>query len=440
MSKGSILSIIAIWATISAVSFGQATIGQWKDFYESVKDDLRSDDVSVQVKAVSKFEDQDYSDAGDFLIKLIEKNRSDTAVLKKAAEVLTAFDDEGVTNDLKKKVESNPTRHPFLLSAYLARNPENGTSIAFKAMKSSRDFTAQRIAIERLSGIKPVHEKTITHLLPYLGESEYHAVRRAAANTLGKLASAEPIPELIENLKDKVIGENARDALLRLTGESHWRDQQAWKRWWESNKASYSPKNLDDDAFTELHAKLLKANSQNQVGVNFYEREITGKNILFLLDRSGSMSKASEEEGVDRIGKLKQELTTLVGSLDEEYRIGLVMFPMDTFPRRGIETVSSRFQKKALDYIDGLAARGGTPMAESAEHCYEKIVEKYNVDTIYLLSDGAPSDIEKGAMIQKMLGYVERYGVKVNCISIGRSSSMLEQIAKDSGGDYWETM
>ena len=116
------------------------------------------------------------------------------------------------------------------------------------------------------------------------------------------------------------------------------------------------------------------------------------------------------------------------------------MFPMDTFPGRGIEPVSERFQKRAASYIGDLTPGGATPMGEAIDYTYDKIVERYNIDTIYLLSDGAPSDIESAEMVRKMLGHAERYGVTVHCISIGAASGMLREIAENSGGQYWESM
>ncbi|NNE92963.1 MAG: VWA domain-containing protein [Verrucomicrobiales bacterium] len=432
-----------VWAVVACLLPATAAVSQtdfnrWADFYDAVKKDLRSESVATQVAAIAKFESEDYDKSAEFLVKLIQKNRSEPAVLRKAAEVLAGFKNERAARMLEDTVKRNPGGDFFLLLAYLLKKTDDGPAVALKALESARSPGLQKIAIEGLALQDSLDPSMVQKLIGYLDEKHYHSVRKASADALGRIAAKEQVVPLIQALNDKVIGDRARDALLRLTGEQHWRDTAAWQEWWKANAATFAPQPMADADFETLHAKLMEEKGDNAMAVEFYEREITGKNIVFLLDRSGSMSTNTPESGISRMEKLKSELGFVLDRLDEGYSIGFVMFPMDTFPTRGIDKMDDRFRKKAQKYVEGLAPTGSTPLGQAVEHAYSKIVPKENVDTIYLLSDGAPSDVQSDELLQMIVGYTDRYGVTVNTISIGTNSQLLQDVAKVTGGQYWE--
>ena len=66
-------------------------------------------------------------------------------------------------------------------------------------------------------------------------------------------------------------------------------------------------------------------------------------------------------------------------------------------------------------------------------HAFEKIVEKRDIDSIYLLSDGSPEQVR-----QLIKNLNASYFVKISTISIGASSDFLKNVAADNYGTYTE--
>ena len=93
---------------------------------------------------------------------------------------------------------------------------------------------------------------------------------------------------------------------------------------------------------------------------------------------------------------------------------------------------------RVLHVVDKMIPGGGTPMGDAVEYAFERIAPKSNVDTIYLLSDGIPTDVTDEELLEMLLLYIDRSGVTINCISIGIDSELLESVASESGGEYWE--
>ena len=40
-------------------------------------------------------------------------------------------------------------------------------------------------------------------------------------------------------------------------------------------------------------------------------------------------------------------------------------------------------------------------------------------------------------LLHKLIGFIEIYGIEINCTSIGEDSDLLRDIAKASEGEYW---
>jgi hypothetical protein len=181
-----------------------------------------------------------------------------------------------------------------------------------------------------------------------------------------------------------LLAESARDALLRLTGETHWTDVAVWKAWWTENSENFEPAPLDDAEFKKRHAELLAKLGDGLGGgiaAQFYGKKVKGKNILFLLDASGSM----EEEG--RMDRLKNELSHMIEQMEESFSFGFVMFPLDTFPSRGIEPADKRMKDRAARFIERLSPKGGTPMAQALRFAFEKIVTPVTEVGIFAVRD-----------------------------------------------------
>lgn len=427
-----------LWLFPFCICFGaESERARWDNFYNSVKKDLRSEDLVVQLAAIEKFTGQDYEASAEFLFKLLDKGRDHPVILNKGADILGMYRSEYNIKMLKDAVDRKPENNKYLLNAYLRLGLDEAELVARNVLANSEEPQVKVVVIQWLMRNQTSDPSVIKMFIDCLDEKNNHMVRRAATEALGQLVNKEGIVPLISHIDDKIIGDDVRKALLRLTRKEFWDDIEKWKEWWKINGSTFEPKPISNEEFLPAYERLLLEKGRDESDIDFYERKITGKNILFLLDVSGSMEEDTLESSVPRIDRLKDELVDLIYSMEEVYHIGLLLFPHDTFPTRGLEKVDEAFQKKANRFIDKMRARGGTPMGEAFDYAFEKLVAKYNVDTIYILSDGEPSDIESEELLDKLSHYYEMYGVRINAISVGQESKLLMDIAKESGGDYW---
>ena len=262
-------------------------------------------------------------------------------------------------------------------------------------------------------------------LIETLQEHHYHAARRAAVAGLDQIASTQSVKALIPYVSDKVIGLEVRKVLTRLTGKEYWRDEVAWTTWWSAIQPNFQPTPLAAADFIKLTNKLSE---QDDLNLEFYGIRLEGKHILFLLDVSGSMQG-------DLIETLKRELKNLLLAMDDSYQFGFVLFPLDKYPKRGIEPASERFKEKADRFIDRMYAGGSTPLSNAVEYAFEDVVIDHNVDTIYILTDGEPDNPE-ASVLALVANYNAEARARIHTISIGQDSEFLQTLANQNGGIY----
>ena len=174
-------------------------------------------------------------------------------------------------------------------------------------------------------------------------EEAFHGTRRAAAKALGTIPATTAIPELILLLPDPLLTYEARDSLLRLTGEKHWTDQDDWIEWWRNNREAFQPEMLSTRSFNYQRQKLAALlGAGSDFAASFYGRNIVGKRILFILDTSGSMYS------YDRIVVLRSEMTGIIQSLSEAYEIGILTFPKPRFPGKDFGIADEKFRERSV--------------------------------------------------------------------------------------------
>jgi von Willebrand factor type A domain len=182
---------------------------------------------------------------------------------------------------------------------------------------------------------------------------------------------------------------------------------------------------------------------------SFYGIPVKGQKIIFILDRSGSMRaktvnskylpKSNNKRNIlNRLQVLKRNLNDLIAMQPNHVEVGLIFFgspKVQPFPQEGFFKLTQSNRSKLKNFINAMNPSGGTPMKYAMQYAFEKTVAKYNVDNIYLLSDGEP---DSGARSVKngIQTYNKPYKVKINTVAIGQDSKLLKDIANDNGGIY----
>ena len=251
--------------------------------------------------------------------------------------------------------------------------------------------------------------------------------RAAAILALVSLCSKESIDRLIP-LLDKEEGRLKADvlqALQALTGKMLGFKSEPWQEWWSSQREKFEMPEKPGDA----------ALATNLGTGSYYGVPLLSDRVTFCLDISGSMSatvKVDEKE-ITRLEQAKAELIGAVESLDRKVRFNLVFFDDRIEPWKGkLQDASGSNVKGAAAKIRGLKPRGGTNIYDTLETA----MADPEVDTIFLMSDGAPgsgtyTNTEDILREIKKLNRTRR--IVIHTVSLGRSPFM-ERLAKENGG------
>lgn len=242
------------------------------------------------------------------------------------------------------------------------------------------------------------HPKTEKWLIDALESRTDLVVRNAIAGllSLGSKNAIEPLIQKLEKIgkRRSTLFFAVEDALIDLTGQ-RFDIIEDWHSWWEINANTFDPKNLEEAGTTGVQRR--KPGSRNP---EFFGVEIVSEKVMFVIDCSGSMvlyDDASEEGGSgqsdwrirQRIYRVKNQLKTVVDKLKKGAQFNIISFSnqLTTFNPKGIVPANGKWKKKARAFADGLKANGFTHTDEALEAAFKDRA----IDTIILLSDGAPA-------------------------------------------------
>lgn len=256
------------------------------------------------------------------------------------------------------------------------------------------------------------------------------AIRQVAAR--GDLASVDALIARL-GLEEGRLRGDLRSALESLTGRDYGLNARVWGKFWAAERRGYVPPTPEERAAAA--AARAEREAKNGSRVAFYGIDIVSTRFALVIDTSGSMGTEAYT-GQTRLAVAKKQL----GLTLERLRDG-VLFNVVPFSG-GVEEMESRMieldeesRAEAIEFADALRPGGGTNIHDALELAFED----ERVDTIYLLSDGAPST---GPIVQpqELRDEVARWnsvrGVVIHCIAVGQDHQLLRGLAADSGGKY----
>lgn len=154
-------------------------------------------------------------------------------------------------------------------------------------------------------------------------------------------------------------------------------------------------------------------------GLTLFGAAVTGKNIIFILDTSGSMltedPRPPGDDGSDpdrgrtvvgepsrdpeallrpsdrqRMFRAKKELAKVFRALPSDISFNLITYATEVVPwQKSLVRASDENKKGAVAYIEGMNAEGITVTDLAIEEAFTDL----EVDTIYLVTDGAPTHV-----------------------------------------------
>jgi HEAT repeat protein len=253
-------------------------------------------------------------------------------------------------------------------------------------------------------------------------------VRVTAVRALGRVKRKESIDLLVERL-DKEEGRMLSelvDVLRALTGKPFGYAPGQWKEWWTLNRETFD--------FAKAAADVAAAQGQGPGGTTYHGVPILSKRVVFILDMSGSMSSMLGSES--RMELAKKELSRTLGVMAADSHVNLIFFDDAIEPWRKSLVPLKPNLKEAQAVVARVQPRGQTNIFDSLEIAF---LHK-DVDTIFLLSDGEPSNgrlVEPADIFREIRRMNRLRKLAIHTISFGPSDFM-KTIAEQNGGQYVE--
>lgn len=375
----------------------------------------------------------------------------------KSQEALAAFERgfSSLSHDHAKRI----------VAGGLVRNPEFA-SLADFAKKALRD-SDPGIRLVTLQGLAQRKDPTTVDLCIKALKEKGWPHRLAAAEALAGIGDPSAIAPLVDAIavEEGRLIEDYADALAALTGEQLGAEPAAWRAWYEDNKEK-----LAEQGAKPKNTKRVK--KLDRTVVDFYGVKTRSRRVMFLIDISGSMKDPLEEEprgpttGDEeeemlkgpKIEVAKRLLKQAIRNLSEETYFNIITFNhvVKTFQPTMIEAKQDN-KNAAYLMINDLEPMGATftygALKESfrlggrgvSDRAYDP-----GVDTIILLSDGAPTndDIDNAEPMEpkKILEQVQEWNglskVKIHTIAIdpglsgGGFHKFMKALAAQNGGTY----
>lgn len=297
-----------------------------------------------------------------------------------------------------------------------------------------------------------------------------------------KMTSA--IPHLISALTfaSPRVAEAIGQVLRDLTGQNFDPYAEVWAKWWQANKGRFQ---------SDQDAKAGK-NRRPPSDAHFYGLPVKSDRVLFIIDTSDSMKLPTKNENPaekwkppagpttpgeekapppppppeeilsgPKIEVAKHELKKALEKLPATCKFNIIAF--DTSVRKWKDEMmdaSEKNKKEALVWVRAMQPKGITFIDGALRAAFRlaglgAMDNKYqdvNVDTMILLSDGAPTsddtkDVDSEGHVKLMdpeiiLGHVREWNrnqrIVINCIGVDmqEGSVLLQTLAAENGGVY----
>jgi Ca-activated chloride channel homolog len=164
-------------------------------------------------------------------------------------------------------------------------------------------------------------------------------------------------------------------------------------------------------------------------------REMASKTVLFVLDRSGSMSG-------QKIVQAREALKFVLNNLRDGDTFNIIAFDsrVEAF-RPELERFTSATRAEALGWVDNIRAGGGTAIDEALRITLNMITDDSQPNYIIFLTDGQPTVGERNEMrIAENARGLNRHRARLFCFGVGYdvNARLLDRLASENFGvsDY----
>jgi hypothetical protein len=364
---------------------------------------------------------------------LIEEGlESDSKAERAAAKALLAKAPASALQPLVEKVRKQLRRNRKRvldmaagLQELLAKDPTWVQDLA--SLAAASDLESRLLGLSML--LEMGSPAAITSAQKYTRNRAWE-LRSLSFRYLAKNRDVTSIPFLIARYgsEDGRLKQELETALFVHTGTRCW-SRSDWSRWWRKEK----------EGFVLPHPNSVRGGGSTTGGntISYYDIPLVSSRIAFVVDHSGSMkSRVGTDRKRTRLDAAKEQLRQVVKALPKTHKVNLILFESNvTSVWKEITRLTSSNRKELLKEVDKIPYAGATNTFGGLELAYQDP----EVDTIYLLTDGQPS-AGKAIDAADILDEVQRMNrvrqIVIHCISVGRDSTLMRDLAALTGGTY----
>ncbi len=361
---------------------------------------------------------------------------------------------------LARKDKSPRVRIAALDALWGFRGNEDAVAISAEAAED-RDESVRAAAVEAAGRIRGDAAVAVVHKALGDADEGVRAVARMELRFVDKPRAAEDLAasiadegwrtraQLVENaywLMDGpsldalvvLVGDArlrvaaaAHRALVEITGKQLGRDADIWKAWWDANREAW-----------ETPKKRAGGDVPSEDGGTravYHGMEILSGQVVFVVDASGSMKdELAGAGGKTRWESAREELERAVDALADGTRVNVVVFQEQAkaaFERP--QEIGKKSRKAIASFLKRVSPGERGNLLEGLLLA----IGQDDVDTVYLLSDGAPScgdHTVKNRVGDAVRSVNRTRKVAINTIGFGATKgterSFLQRLSRDSMG------
>ncbi|MEZ5979116.1 MAG: HEAT repeat domain-containing protein [Planctomycetota bacterium] len=378
----------------------------------------------------------------------------DPALVLQVLEKLAAHRERGAWDDfdtdlpplLSSKDAAVRAAAVFALGAFGVADPRWRTEVL--ELSRSKDAATRQGAARALGELRT--PEAIARLHELVGETDW-TVRYSALKALERLRLPESVPVLVARIEHET--RRMRDEIdftLRMltgvaVGPTHW------AAWLADQGEITSLPSHEEAVAAENERRGRETGGEGGSTVGFFDIRVTSDRVVFVCDMSSSMEEPAKEVPrtggsvvasgrgkMTRFELAKLQLLEVLRAIPDDTLFNVLFFshriePYDEHMARMKRTVRARATKWVREQFPD----GSTDVYSALELAFLDPA----VDTVYLLTDGHPTDgpvTDPGEIRARVAHWNRTRHVVIHSISLGRHSDLLEGLASDSGGSYRE--
>ena len=317
-------------------------------------------------------------------------------------------------------------------------------------------------------------------VIPHLAHEDWQ-VRVAAIEAIATFKDEKGIMPLVDALMNERgrLREDIAVALRQMTGKKFGRDANAWRKWFHERGEGGG----DEEAPPPPDPGGVASGVKEPT---YFGLKVISDRVLFVIDLSISMKTPVDidkmklareaartgpggdgenrddekfEETIqwwkikDRLDLAKAQLKFVIKNLGPKQSFEVVAFSDKVVAWNSGKLVKAggRAKAKAVQFVDQLDTDGETFVdngATSAGACLDFVFEmagpgaadknyKTSVDTVFFLSDGAPSDRNEDEILDEIASRNRLRKIKIHVVAIiNYSVRFLRLLAEQNGGTY----